>query len=108
MSKDIRLSDGSLLPVKINMATLKMMVDLDLEKKFNKLEKLSKENKDISKLQMSVTADLIYVIIRSNGKKVDKEEALMLIPADDKTIDDLLSEFASKLEGFKKKQENKL
>lgn len=108
MEKDIRLSDGSLLPIKINMFTLKLIVDLDIEKKFAKLEKLTNQNKDISKVQMDVTSDLIYVILRSNGKRVDKEEALMLVPVDDTTIENILNQFGNRLEAFKKKRESKM
>lgn len=101
--KEIRLTDGTLLEVKINFLTMKLIVDEGIEELSNKVKK--KEDK---KIKMDIAAKLIYIILRSNGKKVDKDEACMLVPADDKIIEELFSEFADKINKFKKKQENKM
>ena len=50
---------------------------------------------------------MIYVILRSNGKKVDEEEALMLVPMDVEDITELFNQFGEKLNDFKKKEELK-
>lgn len=102
--KDIRLTDGTLLEININFLTLKLIVDLDVEKLHTKLQK----KPDEKKIQMDIASKLLYAIIRSNGRKVDMDEALMLLPVEDETIQSLIIEFSSKLENFKKKQENKM
>lgn len=101
--RDIRLTDGSILEVNINFLTMKLMVDLKIQKLIDKINK--KPNDDA--LRMDVTSKLIYVILRSNGKRIDEEEAMMLIPLDDDVIMDIVLEFQEKMEKFKKKQVNK-
>jgi hypothetical protein len=101
--REIRLEDGSLLEVKINFLTLKLIVDEDLQKIVDKFKKSPSD-----KIKMKLASKIIYVILRSNGKKVDEEEALMLIPIDEDQIMNLFYEFEEKLENFKKKQENKI
>ncbi len=101
---DIRLSDGSLIEVKINFLTIKLLNSLKLEKLQKQMQK-SPNNKE---LEFEAVGKLIYAILRSNGKKVDEEEAMMLIPADDSTLSQLITEFSEKMEKFKKKQENNI
>ena len=96
---DIRLSDGSLIEVKINFLTIKLLNSLKLEKLQKQMQK-SPNNKE---LEFEAVGKLIYAILRSNGKKVDEEEAMMLIPADDSTLSQLITEFSEKMEKFKKK-----
>lgn len=103
---DIRLTNGELLDVDINFLTLKLITKL----KIAKLEKQLKETVDEEEremLSMDIAGKMIYVILRSNGKKVDEEEAMMLIPADVEDIQNLFTEFGEKLEEFKKKEELK-
>lgn len=103
---DIRLTNGELLDVDINFLTLKLITKL----KIAKLEKQLKETVDEDEremLSMDIAGKMIYVILRSNGKKVDEEEAMMLIPADVEDIQNLFTEFGEKLEEFKKKEELK-
>ena len=57
---------------------------------------------------MEIARLLIYVILRSNGKKVDEEEAMMLVPADATEIEKLLNEFKEKMEKLKKKEAMKM
>ncbi|MEG2505161.1 MAG: hypothetical protein RSB44_10820 [Carnobacterium sp.] len=102
--KDIRLTDGSLLEIGINFYTLKLINDLRLVKLFEKYDK-DRENDD---LILEICGKLIFVILRSNGKKVDEEEAMILVPPDDEEINNLINQFMEKLEKFKKKQENKM
>ena len=101
---EIRLEDGSLLEIKVNFLTVKLMVDLDIDKLAAKQQK----KKDDAKLRLSLASKMIYIILRSNGKKVDEEEACRLVPFDDQVITDLFNAFGERVEKFKKKQENKL
>ena len=51
---------------------------------------------------------MIYVILRSNGKKVDEEEPMMLVPIDAGEIEKLFIEFKNKMEKLKKKEDMKM
>ena len=104
--KDIRLSNGELLNVNVNFYTLKLISDLDIEKLQTKMEKAKTEEQK-NKIGMDITGKMIYVILRSNGKMVNEEEAMMLIPIDPTEINNLFSEFGRKVEAFKKKEEFK-
>ena len=110
--RDIRLADGGLLTVKVNFYTLYMINKTNVEKLSQQLDReQKKEKKDESKildLQMEIAKFLIYVILRSNGKKVDEEEAMMLVPADSKEIEKLLNDFKDKMENLKKKEAMKM
>lgn len=101
--KDVRLADGSLLPVCINFHTIKLISDMRLNKKMEKLER----GQDDARTQMDIAADLIYIILRSNGRRVDKEEAMQLIPPDEDSIRSLFEEFANKMRAFEKKRGHK-
>lgn len=110
--RDIRLADGSLLTVKVNFLTLYMINKTNVERLSQQLDKeQKKEEKDEEKildLQMEIAKHLIYIILRSNGKKIDEEEAMMLIPADSDEIEKLLNEFKEKMEKLKKKETMKM
>lgn len=103
MTKDIRLSDGSILEIKVNFFTVKLMEEMKLEAMSKKLKK-EPNNK---KLQLDMASKLIYAIIRSNGRKVDMEEAMILVPADDKVLAEIFTDFAKKMEKIKKKKDLK-
>ena len=95
--KLITLSDGSKLEVKINWLTLKLLAEENLD------------SIDVDNLtgfqELEATTSIIYAILRSNGKKIDKDEALSLIPVEDETIFELFKQFQDKMEVFKKKME---
>ena len=57
---------------------------------------------------MEIAKHLIYIILRSNGKKIDEEEAMLLIPADSDEIEKLLNDFKEKMEKLKKKEAMKM
>ena len=120
MDRDIRLSNGELINININFYTLKLLAQSNLsslERKIDKLkEKLeitkSKEkkqdiNNEINALSYEMIGKIIYIILRSNGKKVDEEEAMILIPGDVDEIENIFNEFFKKMEEFKKKEESK-
>lgn len=106
--KEIRLMDGSLMEIKVNFLTLKLMVDVKLERLNQLYEEKRKKGKDDQILQMKIASKMIYVILRSNGKKVDEEEACMLVPVDVDEIMILFDEFVRQMEKVKKKQESKM
>ena len=56
---------------------------------------------------MEAAAKLIYIILRSNGLKVDEDEALILTPMDPEVIRELFDEFGKKVEKYKKKEATK-
>lgn len=101
--KSIRLSDGTLLEPQINLFTLKLFQELSLNKLYEKMQK--KPNDDI--IQAEILSKFVYAIIRSSGRKVDEEEALMLVQMESEedidTILEVLSDFVKKMDNFKKK-----
>ena len=112
--RDIRLADGSLLTVKVNFYTLYMINKTNVEKLSQRLDREQKKEEKVRDeakildLQMEIAKYLIYVILRSNGKKVDEEEAMMLVPADSQEIEKLLNDFKDKMENLKKKEAMKM
>ena len=56
---------------------------------------------------MEAAAKLIYIILRSNGLKVDEDEALILTPMDPEVIRELFDEFGKKVDKYKKKEATK-
>ena len=77
--KIITLTDGTKLEVKVNFMTLYLIQKHGLDKVINK-EALSEDE------NMEAAAKLIYIILRSNGLKVDEDEALILTPMDPEVI----------------------
>ena len=121
MDRDIRLSNGELINININFYTLKLLAQSNLsslERKIDKLkeklastkseEKIQDINNEINALSYEMIGKIIYIILRSNGKKVDEEEAMILIPGDVDEIENIFNEFFKKMEEFKKKEESKM
>lgn len=98
--KLITLTDGTRMAVKVNFATIYYMSKTNIEKMTRKKNLTERE-------EIEVAANMIYVILRSNGMKVDKDEAMILVPLDTTEIKTLFEEFGERLEKFKKKQEAK-
>lgn len=96
----ISLTDGTKLEVKVNFATLYYM-------KKSGVDRLSRKRKQTENDKMDMAAKILYVILRSNGKKVTFDEALCLVPMDIEEIELLLKEFENKLEKYKKKENAK-
>lgn len=120
MDRDIRLSNGELINININFYTLKLLAQSNLhilERKIDKLkeklastkseEKIQDIKNDINALSFEMIGKIIYIVLRSNGKKVDEEEAMILIPGDVDEIENIFNEFFKKMEEFKKKEESK-
>lgn len=100
-SKLIELTDGTKLEVKVNFYTLYLVKMNGIDKKLEGKNKLTDEE------NMELAGKLIYVILRSNGLKVDEEEAMMLTPMEAEKIRDIFDEFEKRLESYKKKEKAK-
>ena len=120
MDRDIRLSNGELINININFYTLKLLAQSNLSSLERKIDKLKEKleiaksddkkqyiNNEINALSYEMIGKIIYIILRSNGKKVDEEEAMILIPGDVDEIENIFNEFFKKMEEFKKKEESK-
>lgn len=120
---DVLLTNGELLAIKVNFLTLylikKQGIDKDSITLENREKKLAKiENKKsreyftlkdkIESMQLEVASKMIYVILRSNGKMVTFEEALMLCPMDTEEIQKLIMSFKNEMEKVKKKEAMKM
>ena len=100
-SKLIELTDGTKLEVKVNFYTLYLVKMNRIDRKLEEKDELTDEE------NMELAGKLIYVILRSNGLKVDEEEAMMLTPMDAKKIQDIFEEFEKRLKEYKKKEQAK-
>lgn len=97
---DIRLADGSILNIKLNFLTMKILQKSNVDK----LEKKYKKSKD-SATMLEIVSKVIYAILRSNGKAVTEDEALMLIPMDDSDVLELIMrDFEVEMKKLEKKQ----
>lgn len=96
-SKLIELTDGSKLEVKVNFYTLYLVKMNGIDKKIDGKSELTDDE------NMELAGKLIYIILRSNGLKVDEEEAMMLTPMDASSIQDIFDEFEKRLNEYKKK-----
>ncbi len=120
---DVLLTNGELLAVKVNFLTLylikKQGIDKDSITLENREKKLAKiENKKsreyftlkdkIESMQLEVASKMIHIILRSNGKMVTFEEALMLCPMDTEEIQKLIMSFKNEMEKVKKKEAMKM
>lgn len=104
----VHLTDGTTMRVNVNFATWYHMQKIGLTKKMQKIEKDREDGKEIDEDEaMEISAQMIYVIMRSNGKDVTFDEALCLAPADTEEIQNAFNDFERKLKEFKKKQDAK-
>ena len=100
-SKLIELTDGSKLEVKVKFYTLYLVKMNGIDKKIDGKSELTDDE------NMELAGKLIYIILRSNGLKVDEEEAMMLTPMDASSIQDIFDEFEKRLNEYKKKEQAK-
>lgn len=99
----IDLTDGTRLDIKVNFGTLYY---LQKTKGFHRLAKKSekKNSKMTDSESMDMCADVIYAILRSNGRSVTFDEALALMPPDPEELKKVLEEFQEKYEKYAKKK----
>ena len=98
----ITLNDGTKLEV--NFLTLYMIQKSGLGKLLASKNGKTKLTDDEN---IEAAAKLIHIILRSNGLKVDEEEAMLLAPMDPEEIRILFDEFGKKVEKYKKKEQTK-
>lgn len=104
----IELTDGTRLTAKINFGTLYYLNRIGGDKLAKKLDKKEKKKQRLTDGErMEFAAKVIYAILRSNGRTVDFDEALMLVPIDEDSIRALIDAYSIELERIKKKQESK-
>lgn len=104
----ITLTDGSKMSVKVNFGTLYYLSEVRGNELAEKLERKKKKNQKISDFEnMQFAAKVIYAILRSNGKLVTFDEALMLVPVDTEEIEKVVDVYRTEVERLKKKQESK-
>lgn len=94
----VTLTDGTKLDVKVNFYTLYLIQKNGLDKVLSKKELTEDENTEAA-------AKLVYIILRSNGLKVDEEEAMMLTPMDPIEIKKIFQKFGENVEKYKKKEQ---
>lgn len=112
----VDLTDGTRLEIKVNFGTIyylqKTKGFYPLMKKARKAQKKAKGPDSQKKLMtesesMELAADLIYAIIRSNGRAVSFDEALALTPPDTDAIKDVFEGFQTEYNKYAKKKQAK-
>jgi hypothetical protein len=131
--KVMHLEDGSTICAKVNMATLYYMAEREkdayghelagtdlmsimaISDKADKNEKATENGEPLpfpdvepvsDQFKIRMAAKLVYVLLRSNGRRVDFEEALVLMPIDiyeGSEFMEVFEDFKNKLEDFQKK-----
>ena len=103
--KVLKLTDGSTITAKVNFATIYYMQRSGLDKLLKDKENPEKELSDDEK--MHVAAQMIYILMRSNGMDITFDDALVLCPADTDSIMEVFAEFKKRLSKFVKKKQRK-
>lgn len=103
----IDLTDGSRLEAKINFGTLYYLQNnggSSIAKRIDaKKKKTKREPSDNDKMEF--TARVIHAILRSNGRQVTFDEALMLMPPDPECMQAIIDAYQEEMEKIKKKQD---
>ena len=101
----IDLMDGTRLPVKVNFGTLFYM---QKRKGFYRINKKAENEKKLTDNEsFEMTANVVYAMLRSNGKTVSFDEALALIPPDPEGIENALKAFKEEYDAYVKKKQAK-
>lgn len=105
----INLTDGTRLEAKLNFGTIyhlqKCKGFYRITRKMRKAEKkgIPKEKALTEAESFDMAADIIYAILRSNGKQVTFDEALALVPPGAEEIESLLDAFQEEYDEYNKK-----
>ncbi len=103
LGKMITLTNGEKVEVKVNFQTLYLIRKNGLAKLLDEKQKSGEELNDDE--NMEAAAKLIHVILRSNGFRVDEEEAMQLTPMDPEEIRNIFDEFGKRVNEYKKKEQ---
>lgn len=109
----IDLTDGTRLEIKMNFGTLyylqKCRGFYRLVKKVEKAEKSgTPKEKAISKSEsFDMAAYIIYAVLRSNGRPVNFDEALQLVPPDTDNLTEMIRGFQEEYKKYSKKKRAK-
>ena len=104
----IDLTDGTRLSAKVNFGTMYYLTMCGGKELAERIERKKKKNKRVSdEEQMKFSAQIIYAILRSNGREVTFDEALMLMPPDISSIKKIIDAYEKEVEKLKKKQGSK-
>lgn len=109
----IDLTDGTRLEIKMNFGTLyylqKCRGFYRLVKKVEKAQKagISKEKAISENESFDMAAYIIYAVLRSNGRPVNFDEALCLVPPDTDDLTEMISGFQDEYEKYSKKKQAK-
>ncbi len=110
----VDLTDGTRLEIKVNFGTIYYLQKTKgfyrLVKKAKKAEKkeTNRQRNPLSEMEcMELAADLIYAILRSNGKAVSFDEALSLVPPDTDSVAEAIEGFQARYKEYAKKKQAK-
>lgn len=107
-SELVELTDGTRMEVKINFGTMYYMQEIGATGLIKKIDRLKKKHKKPSDMDMmKIAAQIIYAILRSNGKQVTFDEAMALMPIDTDNIERVIKAYEHELNRVKKKQESR-
>ncbi len=110
----IDLTDGTRLEIKLNFGTLYYLQKCKgfyrIVKKVEKAEKngVPKEKALTETESFDMAANIIYAVLRSNGRSVKFDEALSLVPPDASELTALLQGFQDEYERYSKKKRAKI
>lgn len=104
----LHLEDGTTIEAKVNFGTLYYMDQIRLFPLMKKIDALKKANKEVSDHDsIQLAAKMIYVLLRSNGRNCDLDEALVLTPLDideGSEFEAVFRDFSEKIEKLEKKR----
>lgn len=102
----IDLTNGERLEINVNFGTIYYLQKC---KGFYRIMKKVQEKKKLQYQEsMDVSADIVYAVLRSNGKTVTFDEALSLVPPDLEQLKDMLTGFQKEYEKYSKKKQNQV
>lgn len=100
----INLTDGTRLEIKVNFGTLYY---LQKQNGFFGLARKAENQKLNDMDSFELAAEIIYALLRSNGKVVSFDEALRLIPPDTEEIENVFRNFQEEYDKYAKKKATK-
>lgn len=109
----IDLTDGTRLQIKLNFGTIyylqKCRGFYRLTKKYERAKaKGIPQGKALTEGEsFEMAANIVYAVLRSNGKPVNFDEALSLVPPDTDELTELLEGFQAEYEKYSKKKQAK-